>query len=168
MNPDTPTSRNLNRRRVIRETLGAAALVAGSSNWSYSQEKPSAQNPSDVVTATNGRIKQSIAFWCFNTAGEFWDAEKTCAVAKQLGCLSVEIIDSSEWEVLKKHGLTCAMSPNGMPGPPFVKGFNNPRYHDELISRAKEAIDDSAAAGFPNVSRLHRLQVARCRRSSQR
>jgi len=103
------------------------------------------------MSDTVGRIKQSIAFWCFNTAGEFWDAEKMCAVANQLGCLSVEIIDATEWGILKKHGLLCAMSPNGMPGAPFIKGFNNPRYHEELIARTKQAIDDSAAAGFPNV-----------------
>jgi len=74
-----------------------------------------------------------------------------CQVTKQLGCPSVEVIDKSEWDILKKHDLICAMSLNGMPGAPFVKGFNNPIYHEELISRSKQAIDDSAAAGFPNV-----------------
>ena len=100
---------------------------------------------------TKGRINHSIAFWCFNTSGDCWNAEKTCQVANQLGCPSVEIIETADWATLKKHGLICAMSPNGMPGAPFVKGFNNPRYHEELIARTKQAIDDSAAAGFPNV-----------------
>jgi hydroxypyruvate isomerase len=56
-----------------------------------------------------------------------------------------------QWGVLKKHGLTCAMAPNGMPGAPFVKGLNNPRYHEEVISRARKVIDACAAARFPNV-----------------
>jgi hydroxypyruvate isomerase len=103
------------------------------------------------MTVTHGRIKQSIAFWCFNLTGECWDLEKTCSVAKQLGCGSVELVDKEHWGVLKQHGLTCAMSPSGMPGAPFVKGFNNLNYHDELIARTRQAIDDSAAAGFPNV-----------------
>lgn len=103
------------------------------------------------MAITNGRIKQSIAHWCFNAAGEHWDVEKTCAAAKQLGCRSVELVDSSEWGVLKKHGLICAVSPNGMPGEPFVKGFNNPQYRAELIAHTEQAIDDTAAAGFPNV-----------------
>ena len=38
-----------------------------------------------------------------------------------------------------------------MPGPPFVKGFNNPRYHEEVISRTKKMIDACAAAKVPTV-----------------
>ena len=103
------------------------------------------------MTVTNGRIKQSIAFWCFNLTGDCWDIEKTCSVAKQLAVPSVELVDKEHWGLLKKHGLTCAMSPNGMPGAFFMKGFNNLAYHEELIAKTKQAIDDSAAAGFPNV-----------------
>src|SRR5262249_46230014 len=51
----------------------------------------------------------------------------------------------------KKFGLTCAIAPNGMPGAPFMKGFNNPRYHDEVIDRTKKAIDASADASVPAV-----------------
>jgi hydroxypyruvate isomerase len=99
----------------------------------------------------NGRLKQSICFWCFNTAGEKWDAEKTCQVAQKLGCRSVELIEPASWDILKKYGLVCAMAPNGMPGAPFVKGFNNPKYHEEVVTRTKQAIDACAEAGFPSV-----------------
>jgi hydroxypyruvate isomerase len=99
----------------------------------------------------HGRIKQSIAFWCFNTAGEKWDLDKQCQVARELGCLSVELVESAQWGLLKKNGLVCAMAPNGMPGMPFVKGFNNPRYHEEVITRMKKEIDACAEAGFPNI-----------------
>jgi hydroxypyruvate isomerase len=101
--------------------------------------------------AVKGRIKQSIAFWCFNTAGKRWDLDTTCRVARELGCVSVELVDPDQWGVLKKHKLICAIAPNGMPGFPFIKGYNNPDYHEELISRAKKAIDACAAAGFPSV-----------------
>jgi len=104
------------------------------------------------MSATKGRIKQSIAFWCFNSAGESWDLEKTCDVAKQLGCPSVEFVDSTDWGILKKHDLVCALSLIEMPGvAPFVKGLNNTRYHQEIITRTKQAIDEHAVAGFPNV-----------------
>ena len=43
--------------------------------------------------ATRGRVKQSICFWCFNSAGEKWDVETTCRIAKDLGCVSVELVD---------------------------------------------------------------------------
>jgi hydroxypyruvate isomerase len=131
----------MNRRHLLRGAVaaGAATVLTGTA--------PSAAWAADA----KGRLKQSIVFWCFNTAGELWNAEKTCQAAKELGCPSVEIIDPEHWGVLKKHGLICAMAPNGMPGAPFVKGCNNPRYHDEVITRTKSIIDLCADAGFPNV-----------------
>jgi len=98
-----------------------------------------------------GRIKQSIVFWCFNIAGEKWNLERTCQVARDLGCPALEIVAPEEWSTLRKYGLACALAPNGMPGAPFVRGFNNPRYHAEVIARTKAAIDACATAGFPNV-----------------
>jgi hydroxypyruvate isomerase len=98
-----------------------------------------------------GRIKQSAVFWCFNAAGEKWDAETMCKYAVALGLSSVEIIDPEHWPILKKHGLICAIAPNGMPGAPFMRGFNNMNYQDEVISRTKRTIDLCAEAGFPSV-----------------
>jgi hydroxypyruvate isomerase len=104
-----------------------------------------------TAAALKGNIKQSVVFWCFNLFGGKWSVEKTCQVAKALGCRSVELVDPAGWATLKKHGLVCAIANNGMPGAPFVKGFNNPLYHDEVIARTKKAIDACATAGFPAV-----------------
>jgi hydroxypyruvate isomerase len=60
-------------------------------------------------------------------------------------------VPPEDWGVLKKYNLVCAIAPNGMPGIPFKKGFNNPRYHDEVISHLRKAIDDCAEARVPNV-----------------
>jgi hydroxypyruvate isomerase len=105
----------------------------------------------DEKSSRKGRVKQSIAFWCFNAMGDKWSLEKQCEVAKSLGCVSVELCPPDQWATLKKHGLVCAIASNGMPGAPFMKGFNNPRYHEEVITRTKKTIDLCADAGFPNV-----------------
>jgi hydroxypyruvate isomerase len=131
----------ISRRHLLQAAASAAAAAAG---------LPSLAAADEEKAVTRGRIKQSIVFWCFNTAGERWDVEKTCQVARALGCLSVEIVGPEHWDTLKKHGLTCAIAPNGMPGG-FVRGFNNPRYHDQLFACTKKAIDDCAAAGVPSV-----------------
>jgi hydroxypyruvate isomerase len=97
-------------------------------------------------------IKHSICFWCFSTAGEKWDVETTCQVARDLNCASVELVDPADWGTLKKFGLTCAIAMNGITtSPPFRRGYNNPRYHDEVIAGAKTMIDASADFGCPNV-----------------
>jgi len=98
-----------------------------------------------------GRIKQSLVYWCYNVAGDQWDIEKMCQIAKELGCKSIELADPELWPTIKKHGLTNALAPNGMPGAPFMRGFNNPAYQPEVITRTAQMIDACAEAGFPAV-----------------
>ena len=126
-------------RRTALAALGAATPLA-------------AALPGVAATADRkGRIKQSIVYWCFNVAGENWEIERMCEVAKDLGVSSIELAPPEAWPTIKKHGLTSAIVPNGMPGAPFMKGLNNPRYHEEVIARTTEMIDAAAAAGFPAV-----------------
>jgi sugar phosphate isomerase/epimerase len=138
-------SRPLTRRRMLGGL--AAAGAAAAVNQLCAADAPAAQ----AQAATNRRIHQSIVFWCFNGSGERWNLERTCQVARELGCPSVEIVPPEDWGTLRKHGLICAMAPNGMPGAPFMRGFNNPKFHEELTERPKKAIDACAEAHFPNV-----------------
>ena len=98
----------LNRRQLLRglAVAGAApALVAFAAPAEAQQER----------AVTNGRIRQPVVFWCFNSAGERWDLARTCQVARQLGCQSVELIPPEDWRVLRENELTCAIAPNGAP-----------------------------------------------------
>jgi sugar phosphate isomerase/epimerase len=133
-----------------RHFLGRATAVAGVAAAAGSTGIAPGLAAEESAT-TNGRIKQSIVFWCFNVAGDKWDTERTCQVAKQLGLTSIELLDPEHWPTLKKHGLTCAIAPNGMPGAPFMRGFNNPKYRDEVISSTTKMIDACAEAGVPSV-----------------
>src|SRR2546421_593204 len=36
-------------------------------------------------------------------------------------------------------------------GVPYVKGFNNPKYHEEVLTRTKKTIDACGEAGVPSV-----------------
>jgi len=123
----------------------ASATVASASS-------PSPRAQADESRAKRkDRVNQSIAFWCFNARGEKWSAEKTCQVAKEIGCRSVELIGPEHWPTLQKHGLVCAIASNGMPGAPFMRGFNNLKFHDEVIERTSKTIDQCADAKYPNV-----------------
>jgi sugar phosphate isomerase/epimerase len=98
-----------------------------------------------------GNIRHSVVFWCFNIAGDMWDIDKTCEIAKSLGCESVEICGPAEFPTIKKHGLTCALAANGMPGAPFMKGLNNLAYHEQVIDVTTKMIDECAKYGMPSV-----------------
>jgi sugar phosphate isomerase/epimerase len=99
----------------------------------------------------NGRIRQSLAYWCLNATDWQWDIHKVCETARSLGCRSVELAPPEWWPVVRQYGLENAIALNGMPDPVFAKGLNNRRYHEEVIARTKAMIDQCADAGIPNV-----------------
>jgi sugar phosphate isomerase/epimerase len=100
-----------------------------------------------------GRIRQSACAWCYTSANQKnkWDLAKLCEVVKGLGGESVELVGPDSWPTLQKFGLKCAITGNGMPGQAFMRGVNNPRYHEEVIARTTEMIGKAAEAGVPNV-----------------
>lgn len=135
---------HISRRSMLRivagtGAAGAAALALGSCATGDGHLKPA---------ATKGHINHSIAHWCF---AQYWELDKMCLIAKQLGCKSIELVGPNDFATLKKHGLICALAPNGTPDPPFVKGFNNPEYHDMVIAHTREMIDACAEYNFPSI-----------------
>ncbi|MCH8045300.1 MAG: TIM barrel protein [Planctomycetes bacterium] len=140
-------STRISRRAALTAAAGAAAvsLTGNSADGQIRRRRRVAAGGKVVV---NGRIKQSIVSWCF---AKHWKPERMAQIAKQLGCPSIELIDPKDWPTLKKYDLACAIASNGMPGPPFVKGFNNPKYHEQVISVTKKTIDQCADFGCPSV-----------------
>jgi hydroxypyruvate isomerase len=100
---------------------------------------------------TRGRIKQSLAYWCLNATQWQWDIDRICETAVRLGCPSVELAPPELWPVVARHGLRNALVLNGMPGPEFARGLNNPQNHEEIFARTKGIVDQCADFGIPNV-----------------
>ena len=128
------------RRKMLETTASVAALGAAALQSASLAEETGTRN---------GRIKQSIVHWCFE---KYWSVEETAKIAKALGCGSVEIVPPKYFPMLKEHGLVCAIAPIDMGDlPPFVRGFNNPKYHDQVIKATRDSIDACAEFGFKNV-----------------
>lgn len=100
---------------------------------------------------SKGRIQQSLAYWCLNATDWQWDIHRVCETARSLGFRSVELAPVEDWPTIRGYGLAIALSHNGMPEPPFVKGLNNPRYQKEVIASTKRMMDLSAEHGVPSV-----------------
>jgi hydroxypyruvate isomerase len=133
-NDQRNAGRQFGRRTVLQVTAGSGAAMMAASVGSF-----------DAETAGGaGRIKQSIAYWCVQ---KYWSIEKTCLVARELGCRSVELVEPKDWPTLKKYGLVCAIANSYW----FDKGMNNPQYHEMCLGKLRESIDACADAGFPNV-----------------
>ncbi|MHB1424175.1 MAG: hydroxypyruvate isomerase family protein [Gemmataceae bacterium] len=130
------SSPSCTRRRVLQ----SAAALAAAGALGIGRRSVRAAEP----VIKNKRLKQSIVRWCFD---KHWSLEQMCQQAKRLGCDSVEIVAPVDFPVLKKHGLICAIAPSHT----FVKGMNNPKYHEMCLDKMRTAIDACAEAGFPNV-----------------
>ena len=137
-------SSRITRRGVIK---GAIASVAGVTSMASGLSSGCSKSPV-LPSQRKGNIRQSVVSWCYS---KYWGVEETCKHARDLGCESVELISSEHWPILKKYGLTCAISPIEVEGAPFVKGFNNTAYHPWLLKVTEKAIDESADFGCPNV-----------------
>ncbi|GAB4141687.1 MAG: TIM barrel protein [Planctomycetaceae bacterium] len=137
---------NLSRRHILKTAAGTLAGTALLGQQTVANAKPAKRKSKGVV---NGRIQQSVVGWCF---AKHWSPEKTAKIAASLGCKSVELVAPEHWKTLKKHGLTCAIASIDMaPHPPFVMGFNNPKYWEKVIAATKKSIDAAAEFGCPNV-----------------
>jgi len=127
----SPTRRNLLRTTAAAFMVSAAPAIA---------EDVAPTEP----RVLKGRIKQSLVNWCYQ---KYWAPEQLAQVAKDLGCVSLELIDPKYWDILKSHGLTCAIAS----GHGFVQGMNNPKYQPHCIELLRTRIDQCAAAGVPSV-----------------
>jgi hydroxypyruvate isomerase len=132
----------LRTRRDVLKTAGASAATLALAGSALAADV-SHQIPKESAVK-NGRIRQSIIQWCFS---KYWNEEQMATIAKQVGCVSVELIDPKFWPILKKHGLTCAIA--GSHG--FVQGMNNPKYQPRCFEILRQRIDQCADFGCPNV-----------------
>jgi hydroxypyruvate isomerase len=92
-----------------------------------------------------------LAYWCLHDTEWEWSPERICDCAKGLGIESIELLPVDLIPFVIEQGLGSALGVNGMQDPPFVKGLNNKRHHEEVINRTTEAIKRCAEFGIPNV-----------------
>ncbi len=133
---------HITRRALLKGAVGAAVigLASPGSLKSFDHRTSPGKSPS----VREGRINQSITYWCFE---EYWNVEEICKVAKQMGCKALGLIEPEDWHILKKYGLACSLTSSHM----FVQGMNNPVYQPMCIEKMRKSIDNNAEAGFPSV-----------------
>ncbi|HIN53619.1 MAG TPA: sugar phosphate isomerase/epimerase, partial [Planctomycetes bacterium] len=133
-----------------RQLLGAAASIGGAMAISSTTNGQESQNVAKSIprVATKGNIKHSVVNWCFS---KYWKGNELISIAKQLGLASVELISPQHFPEIKKQGLECAIASVNIGGPPFVKGYNNPKYHELVIAATKKSIDACHEFGFKKV-----------------
>ena len=128
----------LNRRNALKRVGGAVAIGTLSTLPEVSRA-----TEEKLHRAGKARVNQSVIHWCFHPMA----VEELAGHAARMGMKSVELVDPGYWPMLKKLGLICAMTPSHG----FAKGFAHKEEHAECLDILRRRIEESAAAGFPNV-----------------
>jgi hydroxypyruvate isomerase len=145
-----PTSHPMNHpisRRSALKQLGVSAALATSMNL------PVIASANTIAAARSGRVKQSVCKWCYSKTS----LDELCTAAAGMGLKSVELLQPTDFPVLKAHGLMCAMvsNPTAKIGDVSVggitKAWNRREYHDALVPVYEAQLQATAAAGYPNL-----------------
>lgn len=117
-------------------TRRTALTVAGAATFAPSLRSAKAERP--------GRIKQSVARWCYKDV----TLEDLARAGADMGLSGIDLISHDEWATVQKFGLVPAMTPGAGDIP---NGWNRKENHLRLENEMRENIERAAAAKVPNV-----------------
>lgn len=131
----------MKRRKFIQASALSGAFVASCGRLTADEQ----EQPSVVEFKLKNNVNHSVCQWCF---GEI-PLEDFLKNLVDMGIGAVDLIGPKDWPLLKKYGIECSMC-NGAEIS-LTQGWNNPKYHDELIKNYTEIIPQVASAGYKNV-----------------
>ena len=133
---------NSTSRRKLLKQLAAGSLAA--------TVIPSLQACAEFNMEENeklkGNINHSVCQWTY----DFLSLEQLCVEAKKMGMKAIDLLGPKEWPVLEQHGLQCSMCYIGGKRS-LTEGWNNPKFHEQLIKDYLETIPLVAKAGYKNL-----------------
>ena len=135
---ETKFTRRSALKNIVSSSAGLAALPLSITE---------VMAKTDIALGSNlkGKINHSVCKWCYGKI----PLETFAQECKKIGLKSIELLGPDDWPILKKYGLTCAL-PNGA-GMGIEKGFNDPKYHDELVKSYEELFPKLKEAGYTTV-----------------
>ena len=100
----------------------------------------------DEANKLKGNINHSVCQWTYN----FISVEELCQVVKKIGFGAIDLIAPKDWPTLQKYGIYSSMCYiNGKVS--LTEGFNDKKFHEQLIKEYLEVIPLMVKAGYKNV-----------------
>jgi hydroxypyruvate isomerase len=131
----------MNRRKFIQTTSLAAVAVP--------LIPQSTRAEAAIPAKLKGNIHHSVCRWCYGKI----KLDELCAAGKEMGLVAIDLLQPSEFEVVKKHGLVCSMVSNptidGLGG--IGKAWNRVEHHDKLVQAYEQRLKETADAGFERL-----------------
>jgi len=129
----TQTSRRNSLKKILMGTAAATGLPFINSQ---------AEN---MTYQLKGNVNHAVCHWPFNPMS----IEELCIEIKKIGFNAIDLIGPNNWHILQKHGVVCSMCNGADMG--IVKGWNDPKNHEQLIKGYEEVIPLVAKAGYKNL-----------------
>jgi hydroxypyruvate isomerase len=129
----------LSRRSAIK------SIVAGTAALGASATLPAFALAEYKNTMLKGNVNHSVCRWCFGNV----DLDTLCIEAKKIGIKAIDLVGPGDWATLKKHGLDSSLC-NGAELS-IDDGWNELKFHAELIKRYTEMIPKVAEAGYKQL-----------------
>ena len=128
------------RRKVLKQ------LAAGSLAAAVIQPLQAFANNNMEEEKLKGNINHSVCQWTYNSL----TLEQLCIEVKKMGMKAIDLLGPKDWPTLQKYDLQCSMCYIG--GKVSLnEGWNNPKFHEQLIKDYLEAIPLVAKAGYKNL-----------------
>ena len=102
-------------------------------------------SPAEKSTALKGNINHAVCRWCYQSI----PLEDLCKSAKEIGIKGIDLVGPKDWPVIKQYGLHSSMC-NGAEIN-LVDGWNDKKFHAQLIKNYTEMIPMVAKAGYTNL-----------------
>ena len=131
----------LTRRSALGRMAGSAAILTAAASLGKRLEAADAA----AGVQLKGRINHSVCKWCYDKVS----LENLCIAGKEMGLSSIELLETKDFDTLKKHGLICAMI-SGVPGG-ITNGLNRLENHDKIVAFYETVAPKVAAVGFKNI-----------------
>ena len=121
-------------------------LMAGTAAFGSAGILSSFSSPEKKQSYTlKGNVNHAVCRWCYNSI----PLEELCAASKAIGLKAIDLVGPKDWPVLKKHGLFSSMCNGAELG--IDNGWNDTKFHAELIKKYTDMIPLVAQAGYKNL-----------------
>jgi hydroxypyruvate isomerase len=124
---------------MIKNLMGGAAAISATPLLA------SFKLPEQSDAPLHQNINHSVCRWCYSSI----PLEELCAAAKKIGIKGIDLVGPKDWPTLKKYGLYSAMC-NGAEIN-LVDGFNDKKFHNQLVKNYTEYIPQMVKEGYKNV-----------------
>jgi hydroxypyruvate isomerase len=94
-----------------------------------------------------GRLKQSASRWCYGKI----PLPDLCVAGKAMGLSGIDLLQRSDWNVVRDHGLTVSMGYTNDRKDFLSNGFTTRASHPMLLAELESGIPAAKQAGVPNV-----------------